>query len=129
MSAVGKDSQKLGKQVCTNNDAAFQCTFLFNIFSFSGYNLIPLTCTIDIKLIQLDFAIDCSIFTMWLQTDGWTGRWTDQSMDWPMDGQKLPSYTEMIDWSINDDFPTNFAILKKQYGPPTNRGMDGSTPL
>ena len=33
--------------------------------------------TIDLKLISLDFAIDFAIFTMWLQTYGWTDRQTD----------------------------------------------------
>ena len=42
----------------------FNAIFFSIFFSFSG-------CTIDLKLISLDFAIDFAIFTMWLQTYGW----------------------------------------------------------
>ena len=40
-------------------------------------DLFPWNCTIDFKLILLDFAIDPAVFTMWLQTRGWTDGQTD----------------------------------------------------
>ena len=40
------------------------------IFLFCGF-------TIKLPLISLDFAIDFPIFTMWLQTCGWTDGQTD----------------------------------------------------
>ena len=60
------------KQVCTNNDAAFLCNFLFNIFFYS--------------LISLDFAIDFAIFPMWLQACGWTNGQTDGQINGQTDG-------------------------------------------
>ena len=62
----GVESFYLKKQVCTNNDAAFQCNFLFNIFSFYECYLFPLNCALDFQFISLDFAIDFAIFTIWL---------------------------------------------------------------
>ena len=56
------------KQVRANNDAAFQCNFLFNILFHFMDDLFLLNCTIDFELISLDFAMDFEIFTMWLQT-------------------------------------------------------------
>ena len=59
------------KQVCTNNNAAFQCNFLFNIFFFILWMF-----SVSIELfhqIAIDFtgfAVDFAIFTMWLQTYG-----------------------------------------------------------
>ena len=65
------------KQVRTNNEAAFQCHFIFNIFSFYECYLFPLNGKIDFQLMSLDFAIDFAILTMWLQTYGWTYGRTD----------------------------------------------------
>ena len=62
--------QNLPEQVCTNNDAAFQCNFLFNIF-------LILWVIFDFQLISIDFAIDFAIFTMWLQMYGWIDGQTD----------------------------------------------------
>ena len=57
---------KAKKQVRTNNDAAFQCNFHFNIFF-----ILWITCTIDFKFILLDFAKKFAIFIMLLQMYGW----------------------------------------------------------
>ena len=43
-------------------------------------------CTIDFKLISLDFAMDFAIFTMWLQTCGWTDGQTDEQNNRQTDG-------------------------------------------
>ena len=69
------------EQVRTNNDAAFQCNFLFNMFYYFIDDLFPWNCAIDFKLILLDFAIDFAICTMQLQTYGWTDGWTDGQYD------------------------------------------------
>ena len=60
------------EQVRSNNDAAFLCNFLFNIFFHFMDDLFPWNRTIDFKLTLLDFAIDFAIFTMWLKIYGWT---------------------------------------------------------
>ena len=40
----------------------------------------PLKCTIDLQLISLDFAIDSTISTIWLQMDGRMEGWMDGRM-------------------------------------------------
>ena len=51
------------EQVRTNNDAAFQCNFLFKILLI----LWILFVSIDFHyLLAIDFAIDFAIFKMWL---------------------------------------------------------------
>ena len=78
-----------------NNDAAFQCIFLFNIFfSLYGYYLFPLNWIIDSQLISLNFALDFAILLMWLQMDGQTNERTDELMNGPMDG-KCFSFIQM----------------------------------
>ena len=66
------------EQVHTNNNAAFQCYFLFNIFF-----IFWIICTVDFKLILLDFAIDFARITMWSQMYGWMDRQMDRMMDRP----------------------------------------------
>ena len=52
---------------------------LFSIlFSFYGCYLFPLNCATRFQLISLDFAMDFAIFTMWLQTYGWTDEQIDE---------------------------------------------------
>ena len=71
--------------------------------------------SIDIQFILLDFAKDFAKFynvTVQRQTD----QWTDRSMDgwtngWTNRWTNIPSYTDVIDRSENDDFQTNFAIF------------------
>ena len=46
----------LFQQVCTNNDEAVQCNFLFNFFPFYGCYLFPQNGTIDLQSISLDFC-------------------------------------------------------------------------
>ena len=71
--------KKSEKQVRRNNDAAFQRIFLFNTFClFYGCYLCPFDCPIDWQLLSHDSAIDFAIFTMWLQTCGWTDGQTDR---------------------------------------------------
>ena len=64
---------------------------LFSIFfSFYGYFLSPLNCTIDLWLISLDFARFCNFFNvvtnrrtdepMDRQTNGWMDQWMEQWM-------------------------------------------------
>ena len=50
-------------------------------------DLFQLSCTIDFKLISLDFAIDFAIFAMWLQTYEWTDGQTDGQKDGQTDGK------------------------------------------
>ena len=45
--------------------------FFFQFFFHFMDELFPWNCTIDFKLILLDFAIDFASFTMWLQTYEW----------------------------------------------------------
>ena len=71
-------SGKVATQVCTNNDAAFQCIFLFNIFFYFVDVMFPFYCTINFQLISLDFVIDFAIFTLWLQMYGWMDGQTDR---------------------------------------------------
>ena len=126
------------KQVRTNNDAAFLCNFLFNIFFNFIDNLFPLNCTIDFKLISHDFAIDFAMFTIWLQmygrTDGQThgqnngqtdkmGKQTNE----PMDMQYI-----CIDMQETIIFQWILQFLQKHYGRtdgPTDRRTDGRTNL
>ena len=49
----------------------FSMQFSFQYFFHFMDGLFPWNCTIDFKLILLDFAIDFAIFTMWLQTYEW----------------------------------------------------------
>ena len=63
-----------------------------------------------LTFISLDLAVGVASFTTWLQTDGRTdyGR------------TNIPSYTDAIDASENDHFPTDFAVFTKAlrtYGP------------
>ena len=89
-------------------------------YSFSSYGsyLLPLNFTIKFHLILFDFAIDFLIYIKWLQMDQW--------MDRPMDGwineTMFFSYTDAMDASENDDFPTDYPIFTKALG--TNRPMD-----
>ena len=55
----------------------FNAIFFSIFFSFYGYYLFQLSCTIEFPLISLDFVIDFAIFTMWLQMRGWTDGQTD----------------------------------------------------
>ena len=53
--------------------------------------------TIDFKLILLDFAIDFAIFTMWLQTYGWTDGQTDGQNDGQTDKIMGGQTNELLD--------------------------------
>ena len=70
---VGKGEMK--KQVRTNNNAAFQCNFLFNILFI--LRMLSVSIGLFLQLISLEFVIGSVIFTMWLQTYGWTDGQTD----------------------------------------------------
>ena len=85
------------KQVRTNNDAAFQCNFLFNILLIFGWYLFPLICAIEFQLILLDFAIDPAVFTMWLQTYGWMDGQTEGQNNGQTDGIMGGQTNEWID--------------------------------
>ena len=50
----------------------FSMQFSFQYFCHFMDDLSPWNCTIDFKLILLDFAINSAIFTVWLQTYEWT---------------------------------------------------------
>ena len=46
--------------------------------------------------------------------DRWTDQWTDRQIDVRTDGWTIfLSYTDLINTSENDDFPTDFAIFTK----------------
>ena len=64
------------KQVRTNNDAAFQCNILFNMFFILLMISFLLNCTIDFQLISLDFAWFCNRFCNFYNvvTDLWMDR-------------------------------------------------------
>ena len=55
----------------------FNAIFFSVFFSFNGCYLFQWSRTMEFPLISLDFVIDFAIFTMWLQTCGWTDRQTD----------------------------------------------------
>ena len=80
------------KQVLTNNDAAFQCNFLFNIF----FILWMLYVSIELfHQIPIDFTGFCDRFgnfynvvsDIWIDgwTDRWTEQWTDRQNNWRTD--------------------------------------------
>ena len=108
--------QKTQKQVCKNNDAAFQCNFLFNIF----FILWVLSVLIELyHRILIDFTWFCNsvcnfynvITDVWM--DGWTNRWTESWTETEWWADRL-----MNGWTCNihakkDDFPIDFAIFTK----------------
>ena len=67
--------------------------YSFQYFFHFMDDLFPWSCTIDFKLISLDFAIDFAIFTMWLQTRGWT--------DGQTDGQNIGQTDKMMGGQTN----------------------------
>ena len=90
-----------------------------------------MNCTIDFQLISLDFAIDFAIFTMWLQTCGWTDGQTDGQNNGQTDrmmGGKTNKWMDMqytcIDMQKTMVFQKIFQFLQKRYGP-----TDGHTLL
>ena len=116
----------------------FNAIFFSIFFSFYWCYLFPLNCTIDFQLISLDFAIDFAIFTMWLQTYGWTDRQTDGQNNRQTDrimGRQANEWMDMqylcMNMQKNDDFPIDFAIFTKTLptDQPTDRPTDGHTLL
>ena len=86
------------KQVCTNNDAAFPCNFLFNIFFILWMS--------SVSIVQIDFAIDFAIFTIWLLTYIW--------MDGQTDGQSNGQTDRIIGGQTNEWMDMQYACIAMQ---------------
>ena len=75
--------------------------------SIELYNLLK----IDFTFCQIlqDFAILKHNTDKWV--DGWIDQWTDRPTDrWTNGWKMFLSYTDAIDASEKDDFPTDFSI-------------------
>ena len=124
------------KQVRANNDAAFQCKFLFNIF----FILWMLSVFIELYyLIPIDFTWFCYRFRNFynMVTDMWMDKQMDNIMDRQTDwwaDRSINGWTCNIH-AKNDDVPIDFAIFTKALPPdrrtkgPTDRPTDGHTLL
>ena len=106
--------------VRTNNDAAFQCNFLFNIF----FVLWMLSVFIELfHWLSNDFSWFCNIFFYLYNLvtdvcmDGWTDRWIEKWTDWQNNwwtGQWMDETAiYMHRHAKNSDFSIDFAIFTK----------------
>ena len=91
-----------------------------------------MSCTIKFPLISLDFAIDFAIFTMWLQTCGWTDGQTDGQNNGQTDRMMGRQTNEWMDMQYTCLGMHKMMIFQKHYGRtdgPTEQQTDGHTLL